>query len=429
MSHRRHFPFSLTSTVAASPLLLAALFAVPAVGDPAVSYFNRNHTPEAGERVPQGYDVLGIHAGGFTLYPAVDVSAGSNSNIYYDDTRKVSDTVGGIAPSLRLNSNWGRHALSASLTGDYDAYAGHASENTFAWDAAAGGRYDVGAFSNINFGADFAHNYQSRSDPSSPRNAAKPIQYDAATARLGTVVEFNRLRLTGSLDYQKLDYANGRDLSGNVLAQDDRDYTRTGYTARGDYALSPFVSLYLTYGYNKRDYAHSAVVNRDSHGYTAAVGASFDLADLVNGEVQYGYLEQSYKNPAFKRSSGGTLKTRVSWYPTRLTTVTVRTNREVGETPDISASGILTTSAAVEVNHELLRTLVLTAGYGRIDDRYNGIDRRDKRSNITLKANYLISPTLAVKTTYTHSNLTSEGAAAIHPYKDDALVVALSLKY
>lgn len=417
-----------TTALVASPLLVAAALAVPALGDPAVSYFARHRTVAAGERVPSGYEVRGVHLGGFTLYPSLDAALTGNNNIYYDDTNKVSATVASLDPAFRLNSNWGRHALSASLTANYDGYSGRSSENTLAWDAAAGGRLDFGAFSNVNAGADFAHNYEPRFDPASPRNSAKPIQYDMTTARLGTVVEFNRVRLTGTLDYQKLDYANGRDTSGNLLLQDQRDYTRTGYTARADYALSPLVSLFATYGHNQREYRISTL-NRDSHGYTAALGASFDLTDLMNGEIQYGYLEQTYKNPAFKPSKGGTLKARLSWYPTRLTTVTVTSNREVGETPDVAASGILTTNSGIEVNHELLRTLVLTGSYGHIDDRYNGVDRRDRRNTIGVKGTYLLSPTVAIKAGYTHSDLTSHGAAAIHPYKDDAVTVAVSLKY
>ena len=119
----------------------------------------------------------------------------------------------------------------------------------------------------------------------------------------------------------------------------------------------------------------------------------------------------------------------MSWYPTRLTTVTLRTNKDVGETPDISASGILTTSSSVEVNHELLRTLVLNGSYGRIDDRYNGVDRHDHRSTVGVKATYLVSPSVAVKVSFTHADLKSQGAAAIHPYKDNAVMVGLSLRY
>ena len=68
------------------------------------------------------YAPLGVHAGGFTLFPAVELIGGYDTN--------PTGGPGGagallytVAPELRAQSNWSRHEFKADLRGSYTGYS------------------------------------------------------------------------------------------------------------------------------------------------------------------------------------------------------------------------------------------------------------------------------------------------------------------
>jgi hypothetical protein len=63
-----------------------------------------------------------VHAGAFTLFPAVELIGG------YDTNPAHAPAGGGaslytVAPELQVRSNWSRHELKADLRGSYTGYS------------------------------------------------------------------------------------------------------------------------------------------------------------------------------------------------------------------------------------------------------------------------------------------------------------------
>jgi len=392
------------------------------------SNFSRDRNIAVGDRIPTEYEPRGLRWGVFDVSPSLDVDLNSNDNIFYDAVNEQSDTYVSLRPEVRIASDWGRHQLTGLLRATTTSYSKYGRENTSSWETAVAGRLDVHGNSNIFGGVNYSKNYEPRYDPSSPQDNVEPIQYDAVVTNIGFVAEGNRLRFTGSITNTDLDYKNGMDASGAVVLQDYRDYSRVEYKGRADYAFSPDTALYVVYLGNNRDYKQSTA-GRNSKGYDAAVGASFDLTNLIRGEAQIGYQKQEYDNPLFADVDGVSFFGNIEYFPTQLITVSLDTSRNIQETPYIGASGYTSTASSVSVDYELLRTLVLSASYGFTTDDYNGLDRKDDRTEFLLGGRYLVNRHVVIRAGYTYSENKSKGSAAIAGYKDNAFKVSLGLQY
>ncbi|ESQ81405.1 hypothetical protein AEAC466_21485, partial [Asticcacaulis sp. AC466] len=244
----------------------------------------------------------------------------------------------------------------------------------------------------------------------------------------GIVWEQNRIRMTGVLNYSKLNFFDVRDANGNILPQNGRDFSTTGFSGRLDYAISPSVAVYGSYSGNSRDYQSSSV-NRNSHGYSAAVGTNFEITSLMRGEVEVGHLEQKYKNSAFKPASGTFVNGKVEYFPTQLMTVTLSNRSSVQETPDIGVSSFLSNNTNLRIDYELLRPLLLHASYGLISDDYKGEDRTDRRTSFELGARYMMSRRVSFQGQYQYSKNDSTGSAGIPGYVDNLFRISLVLQY
>ncbi len=392
------------------------------------SNFSRDRNVAVGDRVPTEYEPLGLRWGAFDVSPSLDVDMNSNDNIFYDAVDEQSDTYVTLHPEIQISSDWGRHQLTGRLAATTTSYSKYDSENTSSWEAAVAGRLDVHGNSNIFGGVNYSKNYEPRNDPSTPQFSVEPIQYDALVTNVGFVAEGNRLRFTGSLTNTDLDYKDGVDANGDPVVQDARDYSRLEYRARADYAFSPDTALYAVYVGNTRDYDQNTS-NRNSNGYDAAIGASFDLTNLVRGEAQVGYQKQEYDNPLFTDVDGVSFFANVQYFPTQLITVSLDTSRNIQETPYVGASGYTSTASSIGVDYELLRTLILSASYGFTKDDYNGLDREDDRNEFLLSSRYLVNRHIFIRAVYTYSDNKSKGSAAIPGYKDNAFKVSLGLQY
>lgn len=391
------------------------------------SNFARDRNQPVASRVPAGFEPQGMRLRAFVVSPQLDIGLERHDNIFYEPSNEKADTFLSIAPSLGIRSDWGRHAVNASVAVANKSYAEYDSENVTVSNVQLGGRFDIVGNSYLFGGVGLAQNYEPRYSTSFPADAAEPIKFHTDTFNVGFVAEGNRLRFTGTYNYGKYDYFDVDSNAGGRIDQDFRDYKRAEYTGRADYAISPATSIYAVYVANTRDYVNNPL--RDSDGYDMAIGASFDLTNVITGEVQLGYMEQSYDNPAFAKAKGGSYKATVNYFPTMMTTLSLTAGRSIEETPAVGASGYLSSVRTLSVDHELTRTVILSGSLSSIDDDYEGIGRKDKRTVNRLGAKYFVSPRVWIDGGYTYQELKSSGGGGIPSYKDNGLKVSVSLRY
>ncbi|MDC7676458.1 outer membrane beta-barrel protein [Asticcacaulis machinosus] len=416
--------------------LIPALCATAGIAG-AQDYFvqEKDKNSSVASRVPPGYEPLGIRTGGFDIYPKVDLGLERTDNVFFSDTAKEDDMILTARPEVRAQSRWSRHALLGSVYTNIRRYGDNDTQNTEDWGANVYGRADVTRFSNIYGGINLGRTSESRGDPSLSENIVEPVEVKSDGFNLGGQMTFNRFRLGVDGSVSALDYTDVRttdlvNFPSGIQDQDNRDVKYNRFAIRGDYALSPDTSVFISYDYNERKYDQAlAAADRNSNGYNISIGAAFDLTDLLRGEVRAGYLMQDYDNFAYSTARGTSFSAQVEWFPTRLTTVNFNAGRSINETPYAGASGFLSTQLSVTVDHELLRNFVISGGVFHFDDEYRGLDRADKRDSLSLGGRYLINRRLSLKGEYMHSKLGSDGLAAFRDYTHNSVKFTLGVQY
>lgn len=396
------------------------------------SNFERDRNVSVRQRPREDYQAMGLRMGAFMAYPKLSLTAEHNDNIYGLATNEIDDMIWRVQPEVSVNSTWSRHALQAYGRATINRYQDFDSEDTEDYALGASGRIDVLATTNITGGVDWAQLTEPRTSSSSPLASASPIQYDLTSANIGAAREFNRLRLSGRYDYRKYDYEDGRTAGGTPVEQDDRDREVNALTARAEYAVSPATALFAEVSKNWREYRLSppaVTLSRDSEGLQALVGANFELGAVTRGEIGVGYISQEFDDPAFDEIEGLGARAQVEWFPTQLTTVTLTGTRTVEDSGIPGSSGYLSTNVGAQVDHELLRNVILTGQVASGKDEYEGVDREDDRLTAGVSATYLLNRRAGVTVGYSYFDQSSSGAAGGADFAVNKVGATLTLQF
>ena len=395
------------------------------------SYFLRNNNVSVLDRIQPGYEPIPHIIGAFDVLPSVTVSPTYSDNIFASDTTKQSDFIVGLVGNVQAQSNWSRNALALGAQVASQLYTDHSGENTTDFNLTGVGRLDILSQSNITANAGYARSTYSRTSFNTFGNTSSPIQYQTFNGGLASTQVLNRLKFVEGVNFVSTSYDNTTDFSGAPLDLSYLNSDTTSLTARVDYAYSPEVAFFVSGTFNDRSYDRTTInpLDRSSNGYEADVGADFDISRLVRGQVQVGYLSQSYNSPLFHDVTGAALHARVEYFPSGLTTIIFAADRYVSDAVDPVAISILRTAASVEVDHELLRNVILRGRFGYESDTFKGENRTDHRPTATLGVNYLFNRHIVTSLTYNLIKADSSGSARIQGYTVNLISLALTYKF
>ncbi|QGZ93382.1 outer membrane beta-barrel protein [Terricaulis silvestris] len=377
------------------------------------------------------YDASGISVGTFKLYPEMTLSAEYDDNIFATQTDPQEDLVFNVSPSLTLASQWSVHELNLALTAHSRSYNEFSQNDTTDYGIAANGRLDVLRDLRVQGGASYGEATEplSRSPTSLP--LAEPIKYTNTSANLELVKEFSTVRVSTGARYSAADYEDGVLFDLSPVDQDDRDRTVLGATLRVDVAVSPATSLFASVSGNQREYDREppdVLVNRNSEGYEALVGASFEVTSAVSGEIGVGYLNQTYEDPAVGETSGLAVRADLQWNPDDLVTVSLSAAREVADAGAEGAASYVANNINVGLDYEWRRNVVLSVNAGYSVDDYNGVDREDTRWDGRVRAEYLANSGVAFYVEAGHYEQRSEGLQLGREYDVDRATVGIRLR-
>jgi hypothetical protein len=383
----------------------------------AQSNFARDNNVAVRERPRSEYEAIGIHVGGFTLYPTLEGDVTYDDNVFATPTNKTSDTVWQFKPEVVLQSIWSRHFLRFNAGASVNDYSQHSNESTTDWNVGAHGGLDFAGRSQVTGDLEADRLTEPRTDSSAASPGAltpKPVRYDQYLADLGWTKEFNRLKLgvRGDLDSYTYDNQPG-------FEEDLRDRTVSVLTGRADYAVSPATAVFAEVSANNRNFRNDpppGQVKQDSSGYEVLAGVNFELGHLMRGELGAGYLSQSYKASALRDVSGLGARAKLEWFPTQLTTVTAHVDRSVQDSGVVAAGGLtggyLYTESGLQVDHELLRNVILTGGVSYTNSAYKEISRTDDRWMYNAGATYLLNRHVGLNLNFSTLHQNSFGSAS-----------------
>ena len=414
------------------PILALASVATVLTGMPATAQELERGETVLQRRRPE-VEQLGVRAGAFRILPRLEVGETYDTNVFLTENNTKTDWIFNARPSLDIRSDFSNHALNFSAQGDLGWYHSYDSENYKDYRLDLNGRYDIARETALS--GDLFHRrlHEGRSDPDVVTagqgtfglgSYAEPVTYYVTGGEAALTQSFNRIRarLSGTAAYYSYNDVETIGLGEASLA--DRDRWEYGTSLRVGYDLGTGIQPFVQGTYTRTDYRLStdfAGRDRDSNGWELVAGTTLDLTGLITGEIYAGYLSKSYTDPRLKDFSGLAFGGQLNWAVTQLTTITGRASRQVREA-DLNTAGLVATSytrtiAALGVDHELLRTLLLNGRLQWRQDDFNGITRTDNVYTAGVGATYLINRNFYLTGGYTYETRKSDATGL--DYKDN----------
>ena len=258
------------------------------------------------ERPRPELDALGIHLGGFQLFPALGLSETYDDNIFATEGGKESDGITEILPAARLQSNWSRHSLTLFSDARIARYIDHPSEDFEDWRAGGRGRLDIVDRSYATGQGSYNQLHEPRSSPDDVRGV-NPTRFTDTNFGVGGTMALNRLILGVDGTFDRYIFQNAVNSAGVILNNQDRNRDQERVVVRAGYELAPLRTVFVRGGYDRRSYETKIDDNgfaRSSHGYEVEVGADYDLTGVTALEGYIGYRRQTYEDSRLSDAAG-----------------------------------------------------------------------------------------------------------------------------
>ncbi|WP_404477828.1 outer membrane beta-barrel protein [Novosphingobium sp. BL-52-GroH] len=335
----------------------------------------QDHPVEVPESVVETLHPEGIRLGAFTALPRISFDLRHDSNVY-NQPRGDSDTIAVVRPSLRLASDFGRHALRIDGAAESRRYFDNTGENSNQWAFQANGRLDLA--DRFTFAADVgaARRIERRGTFGDQFFTDRPVSYrelgaGAQLSRMGGIIEWQ-----ASISSRKLTYNDARS-NGIVIDQSFRDVRRSSASLRIDYRRAARLSLFTRITGTRLDYDVGS--NRDSRGFSILGGARYQVTDLVEVEGGVGYVEQDTRDPAMPDIKAVDYSLRASWTPDPRLKFELEGGRTVERSPLSLGSAILQSTIEGRASVGLGSKTLLALEAGLLRNKYEGADRRETR--------------------------------------------------
>jgi hypothetical protein len=378
------------------------------------------------------YSPLGIRGGSFMFFPAVELSSAYASN-----PSAVPHGAGSpyfvVAPELLVQSDWSRHALTASITGSYTDYTNGSfvpSLNRPYLNSKIDGRIDVTRDTQI-----VLENrvLVSTDNPGSPNLQAGLASLPIDTTlggTLGIVQDFNRLIVSLKGTFDRVQYENSTLTNGETSSNADRDLNQYAGIANVAFDLDGGVKPFVEVQQDSRVYDDQFDISgqqRSSIGTSVKAGATVDLFGSLKGSMAVGYVDRTYQDPTLPKVSGLIADGALIWQATALTSAKLTATSQVSESTVFGVSGELSRDVAIEVDHAFRRWLIgtLQVGYGQ--DNYVGEGRLDNRYFASVGMVYKLNRDIWLKTEVRQNWLESNFSGA--SYQSTSVLAGVRLQH
>jgi hypothetical protein len=392
--------------------------------------FQRDRNVSVKERPKPGYQTDGIRSGSFWIKPELTLQAEFDDNIFATDVNEESDVIAVLAPSVKLESDFSRHAIEAFADLESRQYSDFDSESRTDFGVGTKGILDVQRGTKLEAGAEYRQMHENRTAAGVINGALEPIEYQRTNFFINGSRESGRARLEATADFSKTNFDNAILAGGAVGDQNFRDVDELQLGLRGDYAISPDTSVFARIRYSDRenDTLPNNGVTRDQTGYIIDVGADFDLTNSVRGEVGIGYIKQNYDAPLLDDFDGLSYTGSVEWFATPLITVVVDGSRTARPSGLLASPGFVDTRVGVSADYEWRRNIIFSSGYSYRDENYQGIDRSDNRNSLFIGGTYLMNRYVGFSANYIYSDLNSSGAFSQADYGINKILFGITLR-
>jgi hypothetical protein len=368
--------------------------------------FDPDNDAEVMSRPRPEFDAVGVPVGSFMFFPTLTAGVEYTDNVFNvpEGFGEVEDFIFSLTPAAKLKSNFSRHALNFTAEAISLFYNDFGSEDRTDWGVGADGRIDIARGTDIAGEIHYRDAHEARASEDLIL-IAEPVAYTIFGGAAAINHSSGHFRGSVGATYDEFDFDDS--VGFGPINNDDRDRSVTEAYAKLGVAVSPGTGVFVRGRWNQRDY-DAAVddfgFNHDSDGWAVEGGLDFEVTRLLVGEIYGGYTEQSYDDAAFAPTDTFVYGAGLKWFPSLLTTVTLKAKRSIEESSVsilfASASGYISDDVSLQIDHELLRNFIVwaNAGYGQND--YQEILRNDDILTAGLGAIFLINNNLHLNASY-----------------------------
>ncbi|MBV8850840.1 MAG: outer membrane beta-barrel protein [Methylobacteriaceae bacterium] len=361
------------------------------------------------------FAATGVEVANVRFRPTLDAYAGYDSNPFRIEAPTRGSTELRTDGAVNIQSEWSRHELKGDLRLGYADFIQVPKANRPDGAGTLTGRIDVTRDTQIDLGARYALTTQRPGSPELPAGTAgttvtnQPIVFSSG-ATLGATQRFNRLELSLKGTFDRTVNQNATQSDGTIIDLAANNFNAYGLTGRAAYEISPKLKPFVEVTADMRRYDQQLDQNgfeRSSNGISARGGATYQVTSLISGEASAGYGQRKYEDPRLSNLNGPLVDASLIYTPTPLTKVTLRGTTAFEETNVANASGAIVRRLTLEISHSLLRNVTLSALGTFQDTQYRGVTLDEKYFAGTLRAEYNLTRTVAVRASYTFEKLKS----------------------
>lgn len=333
----------------------------------------------------------GLPVGEFVAFPRVNFDFRADSNIY-DQRNGRSDVIAVARPSLRLESNFARHALRLDAAAEGRRYFDTPAENSNQWALEGSGRLDFAERFVLDGDVGVARRIERRGTFGDQFFTDRPVSYRELSAgvrlsRRGGVIEWQ-----AGIDTEDLNYRDARQ-GGVRIDQSFRDVRRDAATVRVDYRRAGRLGLFARVMGIRLDYDLQR--GRNSRGFSILGGVNYRITDLVRIEAGLGYVRQDTRDARFADIGAIDYHLSLDWTPDAQLRVQLRADRRVERSPLAIGAAVLQSKVAAQGTLALGSRTLLGFEAGLLRNRYEGFDRRETRLFAEASLRHFVAPGIA----------------------------------
>ena len=346
------------------------------------------------------WEPAGIGVGGFLVFPSVELGLANDDNIYRLREAPTRDIVRAARPRIFGVSRWSRHEIELDAGLDASSFEEADDEDVRNWFLGAGGRFDIGRDTWVRAQVNMRELHEERGDPESPATALRPVSRRMSGVQVEAFRRMNRLTVGLEGSYTDVAFDDTVDsVTGRPLIQNDRDRAEREVSARLGWKVASASEMYLRATRYSRRYDRPQGEDRylrDSDGTEAVLGSRLELGAVLAVELFAGYRSQSYdRDERLPDVDGLGYGGVLTWNVTPLTTVRGTVSRTVNESALRQASGYLSSSWEIGLDHELRRNVLIGADVSVTTNSYEGIEREDDIVTSTIRVTWKFNRTVS----------------------------------
>ena len=314
-------------------------------------------------------DPPGFRLDTVTIRPLLNQTLGYDDNIFGGPVRRGGWRIA-TSPSVLMGTERSNASAGLFLSADDIRYPGQPSQDRTDGSAFLGGTLDLGR-NKLTLGGGHVARHQDRTELDA-LPSDKPVGFQVDNARAAFAIPAGRFTWTPAVDFNRWRFDNTTVL-GVPARQTTRDRTtiQGGLTVR--YSWMTGRDLVLVGRLLDTHYDHPALglPSNNSKSWQGLFGADYDDDTIWRYRLLGGLQYRQPAAAAIASQTAGIAEAEIVWSPSGMTTVRASLTRGIEDAAQSGFSSFTYTSAALTLDHELRRNVLLSASAGIRHARFN----------------------------------------------------------